>query len=234
LDDLQLGPRLALTSELESDRGLDQLIDQSGAGADAAAANDSREDIARWRDCRGALLLITSIAICIDITLRYTLSWTVGGADELSGYALAIASAWGLSAAVLTRSHIRIDTVYVRVRTRVRAVLDLLSLAAFMFFFSLVTYHAWGVLKQSWVSDSHSLSEIQMPLVVPQSLWVLGLVFFVLVSVLLFTRGLRAFVMGDFDRLFALIGSKSAVAEAQEEVINVEKAFAQERQGREP
>jgi hypothetical protein len=40
--------------------------------------------------------------------------------------------------------------------------------------------------------------------------------------------------MGDFDRLFALIGSKSAVAEAQEEVINVEKAFAQERQGREP
>jgi hypothetical protein len=34
---------------------------------------------------------------------------------------------------------------------------------------------------------------------------------------------------GDLDRLFALIGSKSAVAEAQEEVINVEKAFGQER-----
>ena len=49
---------------------------------------------------------------------------------------------------------------------------------------------------------------------------------------LLFVRGLSALVGGDLDKLFALIGSKSAVAEAQEEVVNVEKAFAQERQER--
>jgi TRAP-type C4-dicarboxylate transport system permease small subunit len=177
----------------------------------------------------GAMLLIASILICIDITTRYLFTWTLGGADELSGYALAISSAWGFSAAVLTRSHIRIDTVYVRVRSRVRALLDLLSLATFIFFFSLITWYAWGVLKQSWDSDSHSLSEIQMPLIWPQGLWVLGLAFFVFVSTLLFARGLQAFVAGDRDRLFALIGSKSAVAEAQEEVINVEKAFAQDR-----
>jgi TRAP-type C4-dicarboxylate transport system permease small subunit len=177
----------------------------------------------------GAILLIASIAICIDITMRYLFAWTIGGADELSGYALAISSAWGLSAAVLTRSHIRIDTVYVRVKSRLRAALDLVSLATFIFFFSLITYYAWGVLKQSWISDSHSLSEIQMPLIVPQSLWVLGLAFFVAVSTLLFVRGLRFLVKGDLDSLFALIGSKSAVAEAKEEVINVEKAFAQDR-----
>jgi TRAP-type C4-dicarboxylate transport system permease small subunit len=182
----------------------------------------------------GAMLLIASIVICIDITARYLFSWTVGGADELSGYALAISSAWGLSAAVLTRSHIRIDTVYVRVRSRLRAVLDLASLATFVFFFALITYYAWGVLKQSWTSDSHSLSEIQMPLIFPQGLWVLGLAFFVFVSALLFARGLRFLMKGDLDSLFALIGSKSAVAEAEEEVINVEKAFAQERQDHKP
>jgi TRAP-type C4-dicarboxylate transport system permease small subunit len=176
----------------------------------------------------GAMLLIASIVICVDITLRYTLSRTLGGADELSGYALAIASAWGFSAAILSRSHIRIDTAYVRVRPRIRAVLDLLSLAAFAFFFGLVTWHAWGVLRQSYTSDSHSLSEIQMPLVVPQTLWVLGLAFFVAVSLLLLARGLSAFVTGDLEKLFALIGSKSAVAEAEEEVINVEKAFGQD------
>jgi TRAP-type C4-dicarboxylate transport system permease small subunit len=178
----------------------------------------------------GAMLLVASIVICIDITLRYTVSRTLGGADELSGYALAIASAWGFSAAILSRSHIRIDTAYVRVRPRIRAVLDLLSLAAFAFFFGLVTWHAWGVLRQSYTSDSHSLSEIQMPLVVPQTLWVLGLAFFVAVSLLLLARGVSAFVTGDLEKLFALIGSKSAVAEAEEEVINVEKAFEQERQ----
>jgi TRAP-type C4-dicarboxylate transport system permease small subunit len=177
----------------------------------------------------GAMLLIASIVICIDITTRYLFAWTVGGADELSGYALAISSAWGLSAAVLTRSHIRIDTVYVRVKPRIRAALDLLSLATFVFFFALITYYAWGVLKQSWLSDSHSLSEIQMPLIVPQGLWVAGLAFFVAVSLLLFLRGLRSLLTRDLDGLFALIGSKSAVAEAEEEVINVERAFEQER-----
>ena len=178
----------------------------------------------------GVLLLLASIVIFVDITLRYTMSRTLGGADELAGYALAIASAWGLSAAVLSRSHIRIDTVYVRVRARIRASLDLLSLASLAFFFSLVTYYAWGVLRQSWVSDSHSLSEIQMPLIVPQGLWVLGLVFFVMVCGLLLARGLHSMVRGDLDGLFALIGSKSAVAEAKEEVLNVEKAFAQDRE----
>ena len=177
----------------------------------------------------GAMLMIAAIVICIDIAMRYTLSWTVGGADELSGYALAIASAWGFSAALLTRSHIRIDTVYVRMKARVRAALDLLSLAVFAFFFALVTWHAFGVLEQSYTSDSHSMSAIQMPLIVPQGLWVLGLIFFVAVSLLLLVRGLHAFVTGDFYGLFALIGSKSAVAEAQEEVIAVERALEQEK-----
>ena len=65
----------------------------------------------------GAMLLVASILICIDITLRYTMSITLGGADELSGYALAISSAWGFSSALLSRSHIRIDTVYVRIKS---------------------------------------------------------------------------------------------------------------------
>jgi len=177
----------------------------------------------------GVLLLLAAITIFIDITLRYTVSWTVGGADELAGYSLAIASAWGFSAAVLSRSHIRIDTVYVRVRRSVRAVLDVLSLAALAFFFALVTWHAWGVVRQSWVSQSRSQSELETLLVIPQAMWFAGLAFFVAVALLLLTRSLFAGLSGDSDRLFALIGSKSAVAEAEEEIAAVEKAFEEER-----
>ena len=167
--------------------------------------------------------------ICIDITTRYLFAWTLGGADELSGYALAIASAWGFSSALFSRSHIRIDTVYVRVRPSVRAVLDLVSLAIFAFFIALVTWYAWGVVWQSFQSNSHSLSEIEAPLVVPQGLWFAGLVFFVMVALLLLTRAVAALLRGDLPALFALIGSKSAVDEAQEEVLNVEHAFHQEK-----
>jgi TRAP-type C4-dicarboxylate transport system permease small subunit len=177
----------------------------------------------------GALLLIASILICIDITTRYLFAWTLGGADELSGYALAISSAWGFSWALLHRGHIRIDTVYVRVRASVRALLDLISLAVFAFFFGMVTWYAWGVVWQSWTSNSHSLSEIEAPLVIPQALWFAGLVFFVLVALLLLARAVMALLAGDLPGLFALIGSKSAVDEAHEEVLNVEHAFAQEK-----
>ena len=177
----------------------------------------------------GALLLLAAITIFVDITLRYTVSRTLGGADELAGYSLAIASAWGFSAAVLSRSHIRIDTVYVRVRRSVRAVLDVLSLAALAFFFALVTWHAWGVVRQSWVSQTRSQSELETLLVIPQAMWFAGLAFFVAVALLLLARSLFAGLTGDFDRLFALIGSKSAVAEAEEEIAAVEKAFEEER-----
>lgn len=178
----------------------------------------------------GSLLLIASVLICIDITLRYTMSVTLGGADELSGYALAIASAWGFSAALLSRSHIRIDTVYVRIRSmNVRALLDLISLATLLGFFGMVTWYAWGVVWQSWVSDSHSLSAIEAPLVVPQGLWFAGLLFFVALCGLLLVRGLLAFVAGDYAGLFALIGSKSALAEAEEEIAAVAHGLEQEK-----
>jgi TRAP-type C4-dicarboxylate transport system permease small subunit len=169
------------------------------------------------------------VTICVDIFLRYAFSLTVGGADELAGYALAVASAWGFSAALLSRSHIRIDTVYVRVSRRARATLDLVSLAVFAFFVALVAWHAWGVLRQSYLSGSRSLSAIEMPLVIPQTLWFAGLAFFVAVALLLLARALFAYLTGDLDKLFEAIGSKSAVAEAEEEIIAVERAFDSER-----
>jgi TRAP-type C4-dicarboxylate transport system permease small subunit len=178
----------------------------------------------------GALLLAAAVTICIDIVLRYVFSLTIGGADDLAGYALAIASAWGFSAALLSRSHIRIDTVYVRVRSRAaRAVLDLVSLAAFALFAALVAWHAWGVFRLSYVSSSRSQSAIEMPLAIPQGVWFAGLAFFLAVALLLLARALHACVKRDLDSLFRLIGSKSAVAEAKEGISAVERALDSER-----
>ncbi len=178
----------------------------------------------------GALLLVAALAICVDIFLRYAFSLTIGGADDLSGYALAISSAWGFSLALLTRSHIRIDTVYVRVRSRVaRAVLDLASLACFGLFMGLVAWYGWGVFSLSWRSGSVSQSAIEMPLVYPQGLWFAGIGFCVLVALLLLARSLKAFFNRDWEGFFGLIGSKSAVAEAEEEIKSIEHALEEGR-----
>ena len=72
-------------------------------------------------------------------------------------------------------------------------ILDLLSLVIFAGFITLITWHAWGVVQQSWVSGSRSLSELETPVVIPQLLWFAGLVFFVMVALLLLTRSHTAF-----------------------------------------
>lgn len=174
----------------------------------------------------GAMLLAAAVTICIDIFLRYAFAKTVGGADELAGYALAIAGAWGLSIALLSRSHIRIDTVYVRVKSRaLRAALDVLSVAAFTVFGALVAWHGWGALRLSYESGSRSQSALETPLAIPQAVWFAGLAFFVAVALLLLVRALVAWARGDLDGLFRLIGSKSATAEAKEEIAAVEEAL---------
>ena len=60
----------------------------------------------------GALVLLAAILIGIDVLMRKFLARSIGGADELAGYALAIGTAWGLGAALLDRAHIRIDSLY--------------------------------------------------------------------------------------------------------------------------
>jgi hypothetical protein len=64
-----------------------------------------------------------------------------------------------------------------------------------------------------------------MPLVIPQGLWFAGLAFCVAVALVLLARALSAYVTGRLDKLFELIGSKSAVAEAKEEIIAIERAI---------
>ena len=178
----------------------------------------------------GVLLLAAALTICVDIFLRYAFSRTIGGADDLSGYALAIASAWGFSAALLSRSHIRIDTVYVRVRSRLlRALLDLLSLACMALFSILLAWHGWGVVQLSYVSNSHSQSAIEMPLAIPQAAWFAGLAFFVAIALLLLVRSLIALRKAQLDEVFRLIGSKSSLAEVKEEIVAIEHAFEAER-----
>ena len=50
-----------------------------------------------------------------------------------------------------------------------------------------------------------------------------------LLCALLLVRGLLAFMAGDYNGLFALIGSKSALAEAEEEIAAVAHGLEQEK-----
>jgi TRAP-type C4-dicarboxylate transport system permease small subunit len=123
----------------------------------------------------GALVLLAAVLIGIDVLMRKFLLLSIGGADELAGYALAIGTTWALGAALLDRAHIRIDSLYVLFPQKLRLGLDLTALLLFTGFFVLTLWHGFGVVAQSWTSESRSQSALETPTVIPQLFWIAGL-----------------------------------------------------------
>ena len=175
----------------------------------------------------GALVLAAAVLIGIDVVLRKFFAQSIGGADELAGYALAIGTAWGLGAALIDRAHIRIDSLYVLLPTRLRLVLDFLGLCLFVGFFGLIARHGWNVVEQSWSAGSRSQSALQTPTVIPQALWLLGLVVFLAVGVVLLAYALRLVARGEVAAVAAAIGTRSAQEEVEAEVRSLEERRSQ-------
>lgn len=174
----------------------------------------------------GLLILVAALLIGFDVAIRQLFVKTIGGADELAGYALAIGSAWTFGFTLLRRAHVRIDSLYVFLPVRIRPMLDIFGLALFISFMGLVTWHACGTLGQSIESDSHSISPLGTPLAIPQSLWVAGLFVFMAVALLLLVRAAMALVRGDAATAMRLIGSRSATEEVELEMQAVKESRA--------
>ena len=166
----------------------------------------------------GALILAAAVLIGVDVTLRKFFNASIGGADELAGYALALGTAWSLGAALLDRAHIRIDSLYVLLPRWLRLSLDFAGLALFIAFFGLIAWHGWSVVQQSWMSGSRSQSALATPTVIPQSLWLLGLALFFAVGLALLAHAAILIARGNASAAEQAISTRSAAEEVQEEI----------------
>ena len=172
----------------------------------------------------GLLMLAAAVLVSVDVLLRKLASITLGGADELSGYALAIGSTWSFAFVLLHRGNVRIDALYQHLPRVLAAVCDLLAITALLGFVSLVAWHGSDVLAQSWSLGARSNSALAVPLVVPQALWWLGYAWFVLCGVVLLLRSLLAFGAADWPTVNRLIGARSIEEEAADELHNALQA----------
>jgi TRAP-type C4-dicarboxylate transport system permease small subunit len=164
------------------------------------------------------LVLAAALLIGVDVTLRKVFNASIGGADELAGYALAIGTAWSLGAALVERAHIRIDSLYVLLPRWLRLGLDFFGIALLIAFFGLIARHGWSVVQQSWVSGSRSQSALQTPTVLPQSIWLIGLALFFLIGLALLARAAILVARGDAAAAARAISTRSAAEEVQEEM----------------
>ena len=163
-------------------------------------------------------MLAAAVLIGIDVTLRKVFNASIGGADELAGYALALRTAWSLGAEFLDRAHIRIDSLYVLFPRSLRLALDFAGLALFIAFFGLVARHGWNVLQQSWVSGSRSQSALQTPTVIPQAIWLIGLAVFFVVGLVLLAQAVMLTARGNAAAAEKAISTRSAAEEVEDEI----------------
>lgn len=180
------------------------------------------ERVARIGAWIGGLgLLLVSWLIVIDLAARKLAGVSLGGADELAGYTLAVASAWAFPITLLRRSHIRVDVVYTHLSPRTRVVLDVFALVCLGVFVGTLTWHAWFVLVDSIHFQSVSNTPLQVPQWIPQSLWFAGYAFFLLTIVVLGACALARVMKGRWQAVSALIGIHSVEEGIEEETADV-------------
>ena len=166
--------------------------------------------ISRLGVLAGGLLLMSAVLmIVVEILMRRTVGWSFRGAHELSGYVLAISSAWSFAFALQEKAHIRVDVLYVRFQSRTRALFDLLALTLMGLFVLVLVQQAYGVLATSILRNSTANTPLATPLWIPQVLWWSGLTWFAVVTVLLWLRVLIAITAGDIGRVQELAGSRT-------------------------
>lgn len=165
----------------------------------------------------GGLTLASAIYISADVISRKFFSFSLGGSDELSGYAFAISISWALSFATLQRANIRIDALYQLMPVRLSALLDWIALVCLGVFIVFLTRYAADVAALSWANDSTANTILATPLWIPQYLWVAGLAWLCIVLALMLLRSSIALITGDLDTVREICGIRSTQEEADEE-----------------
>ncbi|WP_425093433.1 TRAP transporter small permease subunit [Tropicimonas sp. S265A] len=127
----------------------------------------------------GLMLLICAAFVLADIVLRQ-LGSSFGGTDEVSGYAMAIATSWGMAYTLLELGHVRIDLVRSRLPDWPRALLDLFAMLVMTLVISLIAYKCWPVVGNSLANNSTANTPLETPLALVQIPWFAGWLWFAL------------------------------------------------------
>jgi TRAP-type C4-dicarboxylate transport system permease small subunit len=167
------------------------------------------------------MILASAFLIGIEVLSRKLFLFSIGGADELAGYAFAIGTSWGLAFALLERANVRVDALYCHLGARARALCDVVALASLAVFVGLLGWHAVQVLATSLQYSSRATTPLATPLWIPQGLWVLGFGLFLFGLTPLLLRTLFAGLAGDLATVRRLAGARTIKEGAAEEMSHV-------------
>ncbi len=164
----------------------------------------------------GGLLFLTAVLIAVEVVLRKVFALSLGGADEISNYVLAVTSSWTFGYALLRKAHIRIDALYLRLGRGARVALDLAALVLFALCAALIAGYAFQVLHTSILRRSVANTPLATPLWIPQGLWFAGIALLFATVLVLLAATLGRLAAGDVAGAQRLAGATDVREEIEE------------------
>ncbi|MEP0503475.1 MAG: TRAP transporter small permease [Paracoccaceae bacterium] len=128
-------------------------------------------------------LLLCAGFVLADIIMRQ-IGTSFGGTEEIAGYAMALATSWGMSYTLLELGHVRIDLLRSRADSFKRALFDVFSMIVMSGVIVTIAIKAWPVLERSINNGSRANTPLETPLVWVQLPWFAGWVWFAVMTTL--------------------------------------------------
>ena len=167
----------------------------------------------------GTLIILSALTVTVEVFLRKIFNISLGGADELSGYAFGIATTFGLAYALFQRAHIRVDAAYNLFPAWLKLVADFVGIILLAGFAGVITVTAWELVADTLAHNSHSITPFRTPLKYPQVPWLFGWAYFLFCAVLLILAATIALIKKDVRGAEALIGAKTLDEQVDEETV---------------
>jgi TRAP-type C4-dicarboxylate transport system permease small subunit len=157
-----------------------------------------------------------ALFITFDICARSFLGFSSKTTVEITGYSLAFGIAWGLAHTLAQRCHIRVDVLVNRFAPRLRQLLHALALLLLLGFAVFIAWVASELVGESWLFDAHDTSALSIPLILPQGLWSFGIVFFAVLTLVLFVEVALLLIDGRGEEVERLLGPRTLQDETKE------------------
>ncbi len=154
----------------------------------------------------GLGLLLCAGFVLTDIILRQV-GTSLGGTEEIAGYAMALATSWGMSFTLLELGHVRIDLLRVRGGSLTRALFDVLSMVVMTAVVVTIAIKAWPVLERSLANGSRANTPLETPLAWVQAPWFAGWVWFAAMSALTTLAALSLVLKKRHDETESFVGA---------------------------
>ena len=176
----------------------------------------------------GIIFLALSVVVTVETISRKVFTFSLQGADELGGYALAVGSTLAFSLALIGRNHIRVDVFHEFFSRRLQAALNWFSVTMIAFFAIVIALVSIKVLRETVEFGSTAQTPWATPLIYPQSIWYAGFILFMLVAIGYAARATYLLLSRRLDELNVEFHPKSAKEELKEELEDLEHRQAVE------